>query len=65
MEADLVIFEMALRALAEGDVLRVTVRIVDVDKDIVCVWLDRGARHCRAIILSLWRKLPVYGASTG
>ena len=57
--AEPVKFETALRALAEGKSLRATARIVAVDKDTVCAWLDRGARHCRAVILSLWRNLPV------
>jgi IS1 family transposase len=39
--------------------LRATARIIDVDKDTVCAWLDRGARQCRAVLLSLWRNLPV------
>ena len=36
-------FEMARRALAEGNSLRATARIVEVDKDQVCAWLDRAA----------------------
>ncbi|QQS54132.1 MAG: helix-turn-helix domain-containing protein [Candidatus Competibacteraceae bacterium] len=59
LEADPVQFETALRALAEGNSLRATARIVEVDKDTVCAWLDRGARQCRAVVLSLWRNLPV------
>jgi hypothetical protein len=39
--------------------LRATARIIGVDKDTVCAWLDRGARQCRAVILALWRNLPV------
>ena len=41
---DPVKFETALRALAEGNSLRATARIVEVDKDQVVAWLDRGAR---------------------
>ena len=59
LEADPVRFETALRALAEGNSLRATARIVEMDKDTVCAWLDRGARQCRAVRLSLWRNLPV------
>lgn len=59
LEAEPVQFETALRALAEGNSLRATARIIEVDKDTVCAWLDRGARQCRAVILSLWRNLPV------
>lgn len=59
LEAEPGQFETALRALAEGASLRATARIIEVDKDTVCAWLDRGARQCRAVILSLWRNLPV------
>jgi len=59
LEADPVQIETAVRALAEGNSLRATARIIDVDKDTVCAWLDRGARQCRAVMLSLWRNLPV------
>ncbi len=53
------LFETAVRALAEGNSLRSTGRIVQVDKDTACAWLDRAARHCRLVLLSLWRRLPV------
>jgi IS1 family transposase len=56
---DPVKFETALRALAEGNSLRATARIIEVDKDQVVAWLDRGARQCRAVMLYLWRDLPV------
>lgn len=59
LEADSAKFETALRALAEGNSLRATARIVDVDKDTVCAWLDRGARQCRAVTLSFWHHLSV------
>src|SRR5262245_64329607 len=36
LEADPGIFETAVRALAEGNALRATARIVQVDKDTVC-----------------------------
>ncbi len=54
LDAEPVQFETALRALAEGNSLRATARIIGVDKDPVCAWLDRGARQCRAVILALW-----------
>src|SRR6266704_1427416 len=41
LKADRALFEMAVRALAEGNALRATARIVQVDKDTVCAWLDR------------------------
>jgi len=55
---DPLIFETALRALAEGNSLRATARIVEVDKELVRGWLDRAARQCRAVMLYLWRDLP-------
>jgi transposase-like protein/IS1 family transposase len=59
LEADPVIFETAVRALAEGNALRATARIVHVDKDTVCTWLHRVACHCRTVRLSFWHDLPV------
>ena len=59
LHTDRALFEMAVRAVAEGNALRATARIVQVDKDTVCAWLDRVARHCRTVMLSLWRNLHV------
>ncbi len=59
LEAAPAIFEMAIRALAEGNSLRATGRIVQVDKDTVCDWLDRAAWHCRLVMLYFWRNLHV------
>ena len=59
LEADPLIFDMAVRALAEGNSLRATARIVQVDKDTVSDWLNRVAHHCRVVILYLWRNLHV------
>lgn len=59
LQVDRTTFEIAVRALAEGNALRATARIVQVDKDTVCAWLDRVARHCRTVMLSLWRNLHV------
>ena len=50
---------MAMRALAEGNSLRGTGRIVDVDKDTVCGWLDRAGRHCRAVTAWLFDTLHI------
>jgi len=47
------------RSLAEGNSIRAAARIVQVDKDAVCEWLDRAAQHCRLVMLSLWRNLHV------
>jgi IS1 family transposase len=59
LEADPAIFETAVRALAEGNSLRATARIVQIDKDTACDWLDRAAHHCRLVTLYLWRDLHV------
>lgn len=52
------LFETAPRALAEGNALRATARIVEGDKERVGGCLDRATRQCRAVMLSLWRDLP-------
>ena len=44
---------IAMRALAEGNALRGTGRLVEIDKDTVCDWLDRAGRHGRAVTTSL------------
>jgi IS1 family transposase/transposase-like protein len=59
LESDPVIFETAVRALAEGNSIRATARILQVDKDTVCDWLDRAALHFRLVILYLWHRLHV------
>ena len=59
LNAEPAIFEMATRALAEGHALRSTARIVHIDKDTACDWLERAAQHCRKVLLYLWRDLPV------
>lgn len=59
LEAEPAIFEMAVRALAEGNSIRSTARIVQVDKDTVCDWLNRAAQHGRLIILYHWHKLHI------
>jgi hypothetical protein len=53
------IFETAVRALAEGNSIRATARIVQVDKDTICEWLDRAAQQCRSVMLYLWHNLHV------
>ena len=50
-------YTIAMRALAEGNSLRGTGRIVDVDKDTVCDWVDRAGRHCRAVTTYLFDTL--------
>jgi IS1 family transposase/transposase-like protein len=59
LETPAEVFEIAVRALAEGNSLRATGRIVQVDKDTVCNWLTRAAHHCRQVILYLWNNLHV------
>lgn len=59
LDADPAIFETAIRALAEGNSLRATGRIVQIDKDTACAWLHRAAVQCRLVMLYLWRNLPV------
>lgn len=53
------VFELAVRALAEGTSIRSTARIVQVDKDTVCAWLHRAGAHCRLVMLYLWQRLHV------
>lgn len=59
LHAEAAIFETAVRALAEGNSIRATARIVQIDKDTVCEWLDRAAQHGRLVMLYLWRDLHV------
>jgi transposase-like protein len=59
LEADAAIFATAVRALAEGNALRATARIVPVDKDTVCPWRHRVACHCRTVMLSCWHDVHV------
>ena len=59
LDADPAIFETAVRALAEGNSLRATARIVQIDKDTACDWLNRAGQHGRLVMLYLWRKLHV------
>jgi len=53
------IFTIALRALAEGNSLRGTARIIAVDKDTVCAWLDQAGRHCRAVTAYLFDQFHI------
>jgi hypothetical protein len=59
VNAEPAMFEMAIRALAEGNSLRSTARIVHIDQATACDWLDRAAQHCRQVLPYLWRDLPV------
>ena len=55
---DPALFELAIRALAEGHAIRATARIIPVDKDTVCPWLKRAAQPCRLVTLYWWQQLP-------
>ena len=57
LDTEAAIFELAVRALAEGNSLRATGRILQVDKDTVCAWLNRAARQCRLVMLYFWQRL--------
>jgi transposase-like protein len=46
LHADPALVELAIRALAEGNSIRSTARIVQIDKDTVCSWLSRAAHQC-------------------
>lgn len=59
LDAEPALFDTVIRALAEGNGLRPTARIVQVDKDTVAAWLQRAATHCRIVMLYLWDALPV------
>ena len=52
-------YTIAMRALAEGNSLRGTGRIVDVDKDTICDWVDRAGRHGRAVTTYLFDTLHI------
>ncbi len=54
LESEPVIFETVVRALAEGNSIRATGRILQIDKDTVCEWLNRAALHCRSVMLYFW-----------
>jgi transposase-like protein len=57
LDADAAIFELAVRALAEGNSIRATGRIIQADKDTVCDWLNRASRQCRLVMLYFWQRL--------
>ena len=59
LESEPAIFETAVRALAEGNSIRATGRILQIDKDTVCDWLNRAALHCRSVVLYCWNHLHV------
>ncbi len=59
LATDPAIFETAVRALAEGNSTQSTARIVQIDKDTACAWLNRAAQQSRLVMLLLWQNLHV------
>lgn len=59
LDEDRAIFEMAVRALAEGNSIRSTARIIEKDKDTICDWLNRAAQQSRLVVLYHWQKLHI------
>jgi len=59
LDAEPALFDTVTRALAEGNGLRATGRIIQIDKDTVVAWLQRAAAHCRKVMLYLWDALSV------
>lgn len=57
IRTDEAIFTIAMRALAEGNSIRGTARIVDADKDLVAAWLDQAAFHCMVVTRYFFRHL--------
>jgi transposase-like protein len=52
VEHEPAVVELAIRALAAGPSIRATARIIQVDQDTVCPWLDRAAHHGRLVMRS-------------
>jgi len=59
IRSDEAIFTIAMRALAEGNSIRGTARIVDVDKDSVADWLDQVGFHCMVVTKYFFRNLHI------
>ena len=59
LESDISPFETAVHALAEGNSIRATARILQIDKDTVYRWLNRASQHCCLVVLFLWQQLHV------
>lgn len=59
LESDPAIFEIAVRASAEGNSMHATARILNIGEETVRAWLDRVASHCRLVTLELWNNLRI------
>lgn len=59
LQTDEVTVYRVLLALAEGNSIRATARIMGVDKDTICRWLDRAAQHCQALSNYLMKNLHI------
>jgi transposase-like protein len=59
LESDPAIFETAVGALTEGNSICTAGRILQIDKNTICEWLDRVALHYRSVVLYLWSRLHV------
>ena len=57
LEHDPALFALTIRALAEGNSIRATARLIQVDQDTVGTWLDRAAQPCRLVTLYVWPQL--------
>ncbi len=51
LEADPALFERVVRALAEGNSIHSTTRIIQINKDTVSAWLNRATHQCRWVML--------------
>ena len=49
LKADEEIFYRTIGCLVEGNSIRATARIMGLDKDTVCRWLDRASKHVEAV----------------
>jgi transposase-like protein len=57
MKADEETFYRAIACLAEGNGIRETGRILELDKDTVSVWLEKASKHTEAVSRYLMVKL--------
>ena len=56
LEAEPAQCELAVRALAEGNSIHATARIVQNDKDTVCAWLHRAAHQMAGAVTEDWEE---------